>query len=189
MVRSRMAVRRRHRPRSRLHWAGLTVAPWCLAVGLIVSFVADAGQDAVIGATRMDLTELAAVMPSDLVPSERGADAVDRLPFEDHLLHEARLVVGDTDEIEAAPDEIEPKTTLKASSRDFPAIDRTNRGDPLVQLRPTFDTRLRRPGSLDAYRVSDVAFSDGDPTAPPIVFGELDGGMPELGQLGPCPRN
>ena len=50
MVRAKMAVRRKVRSRSRLSWAVLTVVPWCLAAGLSVSFVADAGQEPVIGA-------------------------------------------------------------------------------------------------------------------------------------------
>ena len=189
MVRSRMAVRRRHRPRSRLHWAGLTVAPWCLAVGLIVSFMADAGQDPVIGATRMDLTDLAPAMPGELIPSGPGIDAGAAPPIDDHLLHEVRLVVGDAKEIETWPDEVEPKTVLKASRKDFPAIDRTHKGDPSVSLRPTFDTGLRSPGTLQASRVADMTFADGDPTAPPIVFGEAGAEVPEMGQLEPMPSN
>ena len=34
MHRSRMAVRRKARSRSRLAWAGLTVVPWATALGM-----------------------------------------------------------------------------------------------------------------------------------------------------------
>lgn len=186
MVRSRMAVRRKPRSRSRLFWAGVTVAPWCLAVGLVMSFVADAGQDPVIGASRFDMTDLAPGMPVDMVPT--GAiDTGFGLPIETGLFHEARLVVGDTREIETGPDEIEPKLTLKANHAIFPAIDRSQKGDPLVALRPTFDARLRHAGSLDAYRLSEMTFADADPTAPPLVLTELDSEFPEIGQLEPLP--
>ncbi len=188
MVRSRMAIRRKRRSRSRLHWAGLTVAPWCLAIGLVVSFVADAGQDPVIGATRMDLTDLAPATPADIVPPGLGTAQVFSLPTDDTLFHEARLVVGDTKDIEAGPDEIEPKVALKANRKDFPAIDRSHKGDPLVALRPTFDARLRRAGSLDAYRVSGLTFADGDPTAPSLVSTDLSEDVPEIGQLEPMPE-
>ncbi len=185
MVRSRMAVRRKPRSRSRLHWAGLTVAPWCLAVGLIVSFVADAGQDPVIGATRMDLTDLAPGMPADLVPPS-AADF--KLPPHDAgLWHQARLIVGETDEIAALPDEIEPRTTLKLSRSDWPQIDRTHRGDPLVSLRPTFDTLLRQPGSVPAYQLADTTFADADPTAPALIAGDLATEALEIGGLEPMP--
>ncbi len=179
MVGSRMAIRRRMRSRSRLSWAGLTVAPWCLAVSLVVSFVADAGQDPVIGATLMTLTNLAPAPPSDIVPSDIGFDA--------RLFHEAHLEAGDTQEIEAVPDETEPRLTLKADHKDFPAIDRSRKGDPLVALRPTFDTRLRRSGSLDAYRRDGMTFVDGDPWAPPILFGDVTADPPEFGELEPLP--
>ncbi len=179
MVGSRMAIRRRMRSRSRLSWAGVTVAPWCLAVSLVVSFVADAGQDPVIGATLMTLTDLAPAPPADIVPSDVGFDA--------RLFHEAHLESGDTQEIEAAPDETEPRLTLKANHKDFPSIDRSRKGDPLVALRPTFDTRLRRSGSLDAYRRDGMTFADGDPWAPPILVGDVTADPPEFGELEPLP--
>src|SRR5262249_17876896 len=80
-----------------------------------------------------------------------------------------------------------PKPTLKANHKAFPTVDRSQKGDPLVALRPTFDARLRRPGSLDAYRLSEMTFADTDPTAPPFVVTELGGDFPELGQLEPLP--
>ena len=188
MVRSRMAIRRKKRSRSRLYWAGLTVAPWCLAIGLVVSFVADAGQDPVIGATRMDLTDLAPTAPVDLVPPGLGTAQGFLVPADERLFHEARLVVGDTQEIEVGPDEIEPKLALKANQKDFPAIDRTHKGDPLVALRPTFAARLRHAGSLAAYRIDGVTFGDSDPSEPPPTLTDLSDEVPEIGQLEPLPE-
>ncbi len=187
MVRSRMAIRRKGRSRSRLTWAGLTVAPWCVAVGLLVSFVADAGQDQVIGATRFDLTNLAATEPADLITSSMADAAIFSLPAEPDLLREARLVVGDPDEIEPGPHETEPRIALKTARADFPAIDRSHRSDPLVALRPTFDSHLRRPGSLDAFRRDAMTFADNDPASPPLAASDSGGEMPDIGALEPLP--
>ncbi len=49
-------------------WALGVVAPWCLGMGLLVSFTADAGQDMSIGATMAPRTTGAAGEPIDLVP-------------------------------------------------------------------------------------------------------------------------
>ncbi len=54
---------------SSFSWACGVVAPWCLGAGLLVSFTADAGQDASIGASIAPLAIRAAAMPPDLVPS------------------------------------------------------------------------------------------------------------------------
>ncbi|HYP58573.1 MAG TPA: cell wall hydrolase, partial [Beijerinckia sp.] len=60
------------------------------------------------------------------------------------------------------PDEIEPRAELKRHAGAFPVIDRTHRGDPMVGLRPTFDTRLRGPGGLANLRAHDLIFNHDD---------------------------
>ena len=170
MVSTRMAIRLRPRLRGPLSWAGWTVAPWCVAVGLLVSFVADAGQDPTIGATRVTPIARALGMPNILVPSMMSGFAGPHnfvAPASDVIIREARLLVGNTQEIETPPDEIEPKTVIKGNAKDRPTIDRTNKGDPGVGLRPSFDARLRRKGTLDGYLRSAVTFDDSDPAALP----------------------
>jgi spore germination cell wall hydrolase CwlJ-like protein len=139
--------------------------PWCLAVGLLVSFVADAGQDPTIGATRL-LAIDAVEMPSVLIPSLTDGLSAPRglvLPPQDVIVREARLLVGETQEIETPADEIEPKPALKARSKEFPAIDRSHKGDPNVGLRPTFQANLRSFGALALYRRSGLIFDDNNP--------------------------
>jgi hypothetical protein len=55
----------------------------------------------------------------------------------------ASLQTGSRSELNANPDEIEPRKDLKLGARDLPEVDRSLRGDPVVDLRPTLDTRLR----------------------------------------------
>ncbi len=59
----------------------------------------------------------------------------------------ASLQTGSKGELNANPDEIEPRLDLKVGKHDLPhdlpEVDRTKRADPLVELRPTLDTSLR----------------------------------------------
>ena len=180
MVRRRAAARRREGQRNPLSWAGWTVAPWCMAVALLVSFVADAGQDPNIGATRLALTTPAPSMPGVLVPAVM-ADLV--APFgmdlsrSDPIVREARLVIGDLAS-QPGPDEMEPKIAVKGGAKDFPSIDRAHRTDPNVGLRPTFDARLRSKGSLETYHRAAIAFDDSDPGVPPHELVPAGGEFP-----------
>lgn len=107
---------------SRCLWAIGIAAPWCLGLGLMVSFTAVAGQDPVIGA---------------------GAP-----PPAQERLRLAALQLGDKADLIATPDEIEPRKELKAGVKSFPLVDRSRRGDPVIGLRPTLDTRLRKSSGL-----------------------------------------
>jgi hypothetical protein len=55
----------------------------------------------------------------------------------------ASLQTGSKADLNANPDEIEPRKDLKVGAQDLPVVDRSLRGDPVVGLRPTLDTRLR----------------------------------------------
>ncbi|MDB5570919.1 MAG: Cell wall hydrolase, partial [Hyphomicrobiales bacterium] len=69
---------------------------------------------------------------------------------------EARLVIGDPDELRApAPEEFEPRRDLKRNVVRFPEPDRSRKGDPFIGLRPTFDARLRARGLVD-YRAAEM---------------------------------
>jgi spore germination cell wall hydrolase CwlJ-like protein len=147
-------------------WAMGVVAPWCLGVGLVVSIPADAGQDARIGASLAPASFRAVVAPGDLVPgyvsgAGFGLDPEAGIP----LREEASLILGESSEFDQMPDEIEPRAVMKRDAGAAPVIDRSHKGDPLVGLRPSFDSLLQRPGGLENWRAHDLLFADAD--APP----------------------
>jgi spore germination cell wall hydrolase CwlJ-like protein len=111
-----------------------------------VSFTADAGQEVPSGASRAPKSSIAAVMPKDLVPSPHAMTSSFGGAFGRGMLHEARLILGATEQIAALPDEVEPRADLKRNAKIFPEIDRRHKGDPLVGLRPTIDGALRHEG-------------------------------------------
>lgn len=124
-------------------------------MGLLVSFTADAGHDASIGASRALLSSRPAPMPLDLMGFAPGG----RKAFP---LHMAALAVGDAQDLLAPSDEIEPRRDIKHNVSAFPAPDRSRKGDPAIGLRPTFDAKLRQPGGLAAARLDDLLFSTRD---------------------------
>ncbi len=162
--------------RSRIGWAMGVVAPWCLGIGLIVSITADAGQDATVNGSfaPVAMREIAAepgllLIPPPVYPAisdlvrQAGAPVMDA----HGLLQEASLVLGEPDEFKTLSSERDPRADLKRNARVFPQIDRSHKGDPIVGLRPTFDTKLRQPGGLALIRAEDLIFNHDEnwPTA------------------------
>ena len=178
--------------RSRVSWAFGVVAPWCLGMGLVVSFTADAGHDTSIGASHALLSARRTAMPADLmspspIETARGAQRLRTQSFS--AIHLAALAVGDPQDLQLGSDEVEPRRDLKRNVSAFPAPDRSRKGDPAVGLRPTFDAKLRQPGSLAAARFDDLLFNTRDYLAfsgfaARQSFGELadDEGAPAMGE-------
>ncbi len=151
--------------RSGTRWAIGVVAPWCLAVGLLVSFTADAGQPVTVGGSLAALSALAVQQPDDLVPLESAALTGDLGHFglgrPAAPLVPAAYETGRGGEFRRVTDEVEPRRDLKRQSATatpaaLPEVDRSHKGDPSVGLRPTFDTRLRRPGGVVASQQSQM---------------------------------
>ena len=136
--------------RSRLGWAGSVVAPWCLAVGVLLSITAEAGQEpAQYGsvADRNALLEASDPVRKAIALSQQ-IRAVDEDGEPSPIVH-ASFVVGDPDGF-TGPDEIEPNRTLKDRASPLPSVDRTGKGDPFIALRPGFDARGGNgPGHAD----------------------------------------
>ncbi len=177
MVRTRVGVRSKIKRPSRVAWACATVAPWCAALVMLVSYAADAGQE-----TRVEASQLfrlgAASQPTVLVPSDGLGNFGFTAPVGDPAWRQARLVIGDPKEFQSALDEIDPRAVLKPNVKTFPTVDRSHKGDPAVGLRPTFDARLRKPGSLDLARQSALVFTGDNPAAEPMGFTASDGLVP-----------
>jgi spore germination cell wall hydrolase CwlJ-like protein len=144
----------------RISWAMGVVAPWCIGVGLVVSIPADAGQDATIGASVAPASFRAVIEPGDLIPVDVSGIGFGLGQGESSISQASRMAPSESSEFDQMPDEIEPRAVMKRSGRGFPEIDRTNKGDPVVGLRPTFDSKLRRPGGLASLRAHDILFAD-----------------------------
>lgn len=118
--------------RSGVSWAIGVIAPWWLGIGLLVSFTADAGQDSAQG---WNIPPFAA---------RAGGDAASLA----NRVRTARLTVGELEDLHAPRDEREPHVALKPDVARFPEVDRTHKGDPLIAMRPSFETRA--PDGADA---------------------------------------
>jgi spore germination cell wall hydrolase CwlJ-like protein len=146
----------------RISWAMGVVAPWCLGVGLVVSMAADAGQDAVIGASVAPRSILAVTAPGDLIPSTVSGAAFNLDPQGWGATQAANLNQANRSEFEQMPEEIQPRIVLKAHVHGFPETDSSHRGDPAVGLRPTFGSQLERAGGLAALRTHQMIFADAE---------------------------
>ena len=167
--------------RSRTSWAIGVIAPWCLGMGLLVSITADAGQNATIGGSLAALSVHATTQPDDLVPAQTLALTGDIGGFglhdEQRLLMPVSLSIGQADEFKQVNDEIEPHGDLKPRTGPFPIVDRSHKGDPSIGLRPSFDTRLRRPGGLALLQESQLIAAHDD-AMPAGSFSLQDEGKP-----------
>jgi spore germination cell wall hydrolase CwlJ-like protein len=155
--------------RSRIGWAMGVVAPWCLGIGLVVSIAADAGQDATVNGSFAPIAIRALADPGLLVPDSapRIGDLIryKRSVFDTGdrgFIQQASLALGSADDFKRVPDERQPRADLKHHAQAFPEIDRSHKGDPVVGLRPTFDTKLRLPGGLALVRATDLIFNHDD---------------------------
>src|SRR5271165_6744350 len=110
--------------RSRIGWAASVVAPWCLAVGVLLSITAEAEQEPIQLSGVYDRNRL--LEESDrfrkeiAIASRRQAVDTDGTPLP---LVETRSFVGDPGDYSSL-DEIEPKAALKVPAEPFPDVDR-----------------------------------------------------------------
>lgn len=143
-------MRRQSKPRWKLSaaapWAFNVMAPWALGVGVLVSFTAVAGQDSAGDWNVAPLTARAraAQSPTAALGLASFGDALSG-DYGRPLLQNARLVIGAPEDMRSIPDERDPHVDLKPDVKHFPEVDRTHKGDPLVAIRPTFETRLPAP--------------------------------------------
>lgn len=150
----------------RLRWALATVAPWALSAGMLVSFTASAGQNPVpLGPPGSLIARTAPGPLSDLAdgPSLLVAASAFHMPERAYarLVQPARLSF-ETPERTFAIDPRQPREDMKRSASAFPQVERANKGDPLVGLRPTL-SRNGPPGELER-----VVFGD---TQPGLISG------------------
>ncbi|RBP02574.1 cell wall hydrolase [Roseiarcus fermentans] len=144
--------------RSPLTWAASTVAPWCLAIGVLLSITAEAEQERAPYASAYGR----AGSPAADSPLRRAIEAASRyqavgVDGTPSPLIESRLVIGDPDD-DGDPDEIEPNRALKDGSGALPDVDRRVKGNPFIGPRPGFDARRRSgPIAFDSFARGDAS--------------------------------
>ena len=148
-------------------------------MALLLSITPDAGQTATIGGSFSPVSARAPGMPADLVP----VDAIDLTgdfglhAGDDRRILQAHFDLGTAADFKMLPDERDPHAVLKPGGGPLPVIDRSNKGDPAIGLRPTFDTHLRQPGGLGRLRASQL-IAPHDDALPAASFSLLDTGAP-----------
>ncbi|MDR3461178.1 MAG: cell wall hydrolase [Beijerinckiaceae bacterium] len=175
--------------RSGIGWATQVVTPWCLSFCLLLAITPEAGQTATIGGSFSPLTARAPDAPNDLVPLDSLALTGDFGAFSGggpRLLRQASLETGAAGDFTTSSDEEEPRASLKSGPPAHPAIDRTNKGDPAIGLRPTFDSKLRQPGGLQAARANQL-IAPHDDNLPTAGFSLSDSSNPLDGATGFSP--
>jgi spore germination cell wall hydrolase CwlJ-like protein len=115
--------------RSRAAWACSAVAPWGIALGLLVSITAQADQDPGFSGKYPDRQQGSWDGTNDASP----------------VLIPAHFTTGAPADLSAVSDEIEPNNSVKPSRAAFPSINRARKSDPFIGLRPGLDARLHRP--------------------------------------------
>jgi spore germination cell wall hydrolase CwlJ-like protein len=152
------------RRQSKAGWAIGVIAPWCLGAGLLVSFTASAGQDPKSDWNLAPVTARMKSMgaPAILGGARNGDMGRARNAEGEPLIQTARLAIGAQQELKAQPDETEPHVDIKPSADGFPEVDRTHKGDPVISMRPSFESRNSQPLSfLDqpdlSFRVKGAA--------------------------------
>ncbi len=126
-------------------WAGSAVAPWGIALGLLVSITARADPDPGYLASAFDRNDgverISPVREALSTASFRQVGDGDA----DALLIPAHLTLGAPEDLSAVPDEIDPKLAFKRAKAGIPAIDRAHKGDPFIALRPSLGARANHP--------------------------------------------
>lgn len=145
-----------------MKWVIATVAPWALSIGMLVSFTASAGQNAVLD--NAPLSAVPRVAPALLSELDEGpsllvAASAFRLPglSLSSSFRQAHLSFDDP-ERRIVIDPRLPREDMKRTAGGFPEVDRSHKGDPLPGLRPTLSGRQQQPGELEA-----IVFGDNQP--------------------------
>jgi len=129
-------------------WAGSAVAPWGIALGLLVSITARADPDPGVSggdvARNSGVDRLSPVLEALSAASFRTGAGESR-DGADPWLIPAHLTLGAREELAAIPDEIEPRSAFKSGKAEIPAIDRAHKGDPFIALRPGLGAHSSRP--------------------------------------------
>lgn len=146
------------RRQSKASWAFNVITPWVLGVGVLVSFTAVAGQNSAGDWNVAPLTARARATGGPATLGNALTGDIGLYGQNRALVQSARLTVGAPEDMRAIPDEREPHVDLKPDVKDFPEVDRSHKGDPVVSMRPTFETRLPGPAGLGFSESEQLSF-------------------------------
>jgi Cell Wall Hydrolase len=164
---------------SGVRWACATIAPWCLASGLLMSFTASADIDTIGGGSRA-VRELDRARHAYFVAGPGSADLA-LLIGPDIAVNRLRAPWLEPPSDAGSKDGVignAPRTDLKRDMRGFPSVERSTKGDPLIQLRPAFGQRSAHESELAAAsfgrprperRDERLSFEPGDPWTNQVV--------------------
>jgi spore germination cell wall hydrolase CwlJ-like protein len=165
-----------HHRSPHVRWICASLARWALGAGLLVSFTATAGIDPQAGVSAAYLSQGKILLDvGALVPRSTGFTAATspaRSGF-GGLLREASLTFDLPREAEALTPGTPPRSDLKQNAPGYPEVERTRKGDPLAEVRPTLS---RRAAQLADHR-SRVLFRPDERALPPtlIMLGPVQG--------------
>jgi spore germination cell wall hydrolase CwlJ-like protein len=181
-----------------LRWACATIAPWCLASGLLMSFTASAGIEPAGGGSRA-LREANRPGFSYFVAGPGSVDLA-ALIGPDVAVNRLRAPWLDAPASDATEDGVAglpPRADLKRDASEFPSVERAEKGDPLIQLRPALGKRKSRDRdfiaaqfgpSFEARADERASFTLGDPWTDRLLAQSFSGWPIEDGATAPAPR-
>jgi hypothetical protein len=161
----------------------MAVTPWFIAIGLVLSITAEAGQDPSVNGVAIARSYEGANQNRILAATAgfSGLAAAD-LDF-GHSAQKASFTLGSPDDLATVPDEIDPNPAVKSAGSAFPSIDAHGKGDPFIALRPGFEARKRQADPLDGGRTElDLAPGEdaqADPGSSPRQASTGSAGLPE----------
>jgi Cell Wall Hydrolase len=174
--------------RSRIRWAVSVVAPWCVALAVLVSITAEAEQEPLeftSAFARSQLISAPARLDTTFIARPMRTVDEDGAPLP---IVQARTVLGDPRDLLAKPDETEPNGALKPSRQAFPGVDRGAKGDPGfkrltgrgTQAEPQAEPYAYESGPHELEDPRDHEFDPGHTMSPPLP---ADGDEPEPAAL------
>jgi hypothetical protein len=171
-----------------MRWALATIAPWCVASVMLMSFTASADVDASGGGSRA-VRELDAGRHSYFVASPGAIDLAMLIGSDDALnaLRAPWTSPPSDKALAGTPDGEAPNAEMKRDAGGFPAVERGAKGDPLIALRPALGARPL--GDRELARISfgppgpkpageRLSFTPGDPWTNSVVRSARFAGYP-----------
>jgi spore germination cell wall hydrolase CwlJ-like protein len=162
----------------------MAVTPWFIAIGLVLSITAEAGQDPSVNGVAIARSYEGANQNRILLASTASFAALASADLEiGHNAERVNFTLGSPDDLATIPDEIDPNPAVKPAGAPFPSIDAHGKGDPFIALRPGFEARKRqadpREGGRTELAPGPAEEDQDDPGSSPRQASSGSAGAPE----------